>query len=50
MSMDLEGLASMAVTVECVALVAAHAPNNRAMSARERVLQIVMGFLIIRLR
>jgi hypothetical protein len=43
-SIVLEGLAAGA------ALGAAHAPNNKAMSAKERALQIIRVFLILRLK
>jgi hypothetical protein len=50
MSIDLECAASVAAAVECVALDVEHAQKNRAMSAGERVLQSVTGFLILRLK
>ena len=50
MSIDLACAASVAAAAECVALDAEHAQKNRAMSAGERVLQIVTGFLILRLK
>src|SRR5262249_43720652 len=49
MSIDLECAASVAEAVECLTLDAEHAPNDRAMSARERVLMIVTRFLLKRL-